>query len=90
MLKITYATISADNEELQSAYDQAIDRVKAEWLGLEVPMYINGEKVYSDEKFESYSPINSDMHLCTAQQGTVEQARSAVAAALARSGSNYS
>jgi 1-pyrroline-5-carboxylate dehydrogenase len=79
--KITYATMSADNEELQSAYDEAVDRVKAEWLGAEVPMFINGEKVYTEKKFESYSPINTDVHLCTAQKGTVEQAQAALAAA---------
>ncbi len=79
--KITYATMSADNEELQSAYDEAVDRVKAGWLGAEVPMFINGEKVYTEKKFESYSPINTDVHLCTAQKGTVEQAQAALAAA---------
>jgi 1-pyrroline-5-carboxylate dehydrogenase len=81
--KITYATMSADNEELQSAYDEAIDRVKAGWLGAEVPMFINGDKVYAEEKFESYSPINTEAHLCTAQKGTVEQAQAALAAARA-------
>jgi 1-pyrroline-5-carboxylate dehydrogenase len=81
--KITYATMSADNEELQSAYDEAIDRVKAGWLGTEVPMFINGEKVYAEEKFESFSPINTEVHLCTAQKGTVEQAQAALAAARA-------
>jgi len=75
--------MSADNEELQSAYDEAIARVKSDWLGLEVPMFIDGERVYSDEKFKSYSPINTEMHLCTAQKGTVEHARAAVAAAKA-------
>ena len=79
--KITYATISADNEELQSAYDEAVDRVKAGWLGAEVPMFIDGEKVYAEKKFESYSPINTDVHVCTAQKGTAEQAQAAVAAA---------
>jgi 1-pyrroline-5-carboxylate dehydrogenase len=81
--KITYATMSAENEELQSAYDEAIDRVKAGWLGTEVPMFINGEKVYAEEKFESFSPINTEVHLCTAQKGTVEQAQAALAAARA-------
>jgi 1-pyrroline-5-carboxylate dehydrogenase len=79
--KITYATMSADNEELQSAYDAAIARVKAGWLGVEVPMFINGEKVYAGEKLQSYSPINTDLHLCTAQKGTVEHAKAAIAAA---------
>jgi len=82
-LKITYATMSADNEELQSAYDEAIAQVESGWLGVEVPMFINGEKVYTDEKFESYSPVNTDVHLCTAQKGAVEHARTAIAAARA-------
>ncbi len=81
--KITYATISADNEELQLAYDKAVAMVKSKWLGAEVPMFINGEKVYADEKFESYSPIDTRMHLCTAQRGTTEQAKSAISAAKA-------
>jgi 1-pyrroline-5-carboxylate dehydrogenase len=79
--KITYATMSADNVELQSAYDKAVERVKAGWLGAEVPMFINGEKVYAEKKFDSYSPINTDVHLCTAQKGTVEQAQAALRAA---------
>jgi 1-pyrroline-5-carboxylate dehydrogenase len=82
-LKVTYATISADNEELQSAYDEAVNRVKSGWLGVEVPMFINGEEVYADQKFESYTPIDTSMHLCTAQKGTVEHAQAAIAAARA-------
>jgi 1-pyrroline-5-carboxylate dehydrogenase len=81
--KVTYATMSADNEELQSALDAGIERVKADWLGVEVPMFIDGEKAYAGEKFEKYSPINTDLHLCTAQKGTAEHARAAVAAAKA-------
>jgi 1-pyrroline-5-carboxylate dehydrogenase len=79
--KVTYATMSADNEELQSAFDEAIANVKSGWLGVEVPMFVNGEKVYADEKFDSHSPINTDMHLCTAQKGTAEHAKAAIAAA---------
>jgi 1-pyrroline-5-carboxylate dehydrogenase len=83
MLKITYATMSADNEELQSAFDEAIARVRAGWLGREVPLFIGGEKVYAAEKFEKYSPIDTSLHLCTAQKGTAEHAWAAVAAAQA-------
>ena len=35
--RITYATLSADNEELQRSYDEAAERVKAE-LGKEYPV----------------------------------------------------
>lgn len=82
-MKITYATISADNEELQSAFDAAIERVKADWLGADVPMFINGKKVFTDAKFKSYSPINTDLLLCTAQKGDASHANAAIAAARA-------
>ncbi|MFN8457553.1 MAG: aldehyde dehydrogenase family protein [Anaerolineae bacterium] len=81
--KVTYATLSADNEELQSAYDEAIAHVKANWLGAEVPMFINGEKVYAEQKFNDYSPINTDTLLCVVQQGATEHARAAISAAKA-------
>lgn len=81
--KVTYATMSADNEELQSAYDEAIAKVKAKWLGVETPMFINGQKVYAAEKFKKYSPINTDMLLCTAQKGTREHGKAAITAAKA-------
>jgi len=80
-MKITFATLSVDNEELQSAVDDAIAKVRREWLGAEIPMYINGEEVYALEKYESYSPMNTELHLSTAQRGTVEHARAAIAGA---------
>jgi 1-pyrroline-5-carboxylate dehydrogenase len=80
-IKITYATLSADNEELQLAYDEAIAKVKATWLGAEVPMFINGEKVYANDKFKDYSPVNTETLLCIAQQGTADQAKAAIKAA---------
>ena len=42
-MKITYATLSADNEELQSAFDAALERARAE-LGRTYPMLIGGEE----------------------------------------------
>ena len=44
-MKITYSTMSADNEELQSAFDEAFAKVRASMLGVEVPMFIGGEQV---------------------------------------------
>ena len=82
-MKITYATMSADNEELQSAFDEAFDKVKASMLGVETPMFINGEKVFAKEKTITSSPIDTRIHLCTAQKGTKEDAKAAVAAAKA-------
>ena len=36
-MKITYATLSADNEELQAAFDAAVERVRGQ-LGRSYPM----------------------------------------------------
>jgi 1-pyrroline-5-carboxylate dehydrogenase len=82
-LKVTYATMSADNEDMQAAFDVAIDKVRDKWLGAEAPMFINGEWVYAEDKFSSYSPINTEWHICTAQSGTIDHAAAAIAAAKA-------
>ena len=49
--RVTYATMSADNEELQSKYDEAAERMKGE-LGKEYPFVVNGEERWTDEKYE--------------------------------------
>ena len=79
--KITYATLAADNEELQSSFDRALETVRSEWLGADVPMWIDGERVYTDVKLASHSPINTEMLLCTGQQGDASHTDRAVAAA---------
>jgi 1-pyrroline-5-carboxylate dehydrogenase len=80
-LKITYATMSADNEELQSAFDQAIDRVRATWLSADLPMFIHGQRVQTDEAGTKVSPIDTDLKLCTYALGSPRHARQAIAAA---------
>src|SRR3954451_13364269 len=74
-MKITYSTMSADNEELQSAFDEAFAKVRKSLLGLEVPMFIDGENVYADAKTPVYSPTDTSLLLCTAQTGTAEHAQ---------------
>jgi len=49
--RITYATMSADNEELQQAYDEAAERMKAE-LGKPYPVVVNGEERWHDETYD--------------------------------------
>ena len=60
-MKITYATLSADNEELQSAFDAAVERVRGE-LGRSYPMLIGAEERSGAEEFEDRSPIDSEHH----------------------------
>lgn len=88
-IRITYATLSdaADDEQLQSAYDESLARVRRDWLGAEVPMVIDGEEVYlrgpsgSADTFDSSAPFDTDLRLCTAQKGDADHVRAAVDAA---------
>jgi len=54
-MKITYATLSADNEELQSAFDAAVERVRGT-LGQSYPMLINGEMINTPEQDPVINP----------------------------------
>ena len=49
--RITYATLSADNEELQAAYDAAVDEAKGH-LGGNVPIVINGKEEEGTTSYE--------------------------------------
>ena len=41
--RITYATMSADNEELHRRYEEAVERARG-WLGQEHPFVVDGEE----------------------------------------------
>ena len=80
--RITYATMSADNEELQAAYDAAAERARAE-LGKEYPVVVNGEERWRDERYEEPSPIDKDLMIGSFSQATTQDVDDAVAAAKA-------
>ena len=81
-MKITYATLSADNEELQSSFDAALERAKAD-LGATYPMIIGAEQRLSDDTFEDRSPIDRDMVVSRFPKGTRKDVRDAIDAARA-------
>ncbi|HEX6140250.1 MAG TPA: aldehyde dehydrogenase family protein [Candidatus Limnocylindria bacterium] len=81
-MKITYATLSADNEELQSAFDAAVERVRAE-LGRSYPMLIGAEERTGSEQFEDRSPIDRDLVVARFPVGTRHDVRDAIADARA-------
>lgn len=80
--KITYATMSAQSDELHRAFDVALGRVREE-LGETHPMLINGEPRWAEETFPKVSPINTGWLLGTFQKGTRQDAQDAIAAARA-------
>ncbi|MGH2380038.1 MAG: aldehyde dehydrogenase family protein [Candidatus Limnocylindria bacterium] len=81
-MKITYATLSADNEELQSSFDAAVERARAD-LGREYPMIIGGEERTAAESFEDRSPIDTDLVVARFPVGSRTDVRDAIDAARA-------
>jgi 1-pyrroline-5-carboxylate dehydrogenase len=79
-MKITYATLSADNEELQAAFDAAVERVRGT-LGASYPMLIGGEERRGQQEFEDRSPIDRDLVVARFPIGSRQDVRDAVAAA---------
>jgi 1-pyrroline-5-carboxylate dehydrogenase len=78
--KITYATMSADNEELNRSYDDAVRRVEA-GLGKDHPFVVNGEERWGEGFYEERSPIDSDIVVGRYAQATEADVNDAVAAA---------
>jgi len=81
-MKITYSTLSADNEELQSAFDAALEHARAS-LGQSYPMIIGAERRNSDRTFEDRSPIDRSLIVSRFPLGTAGDVRDAIAAARA-------
>ena len=80
--KITYATLTADNQELNAKFDAAISQVKGA-LGKTYPLYIDGKARPTQATTESLSPIDTRTVVARVASGTVEDVRDAVAAAKA-------
>src|SRR6266704_3316561 len=80
--RITYATMTADNEELHRRYEEAVERARGE-MGREHPFYINGEACTGTSFKEERSPIDSDVVIGKFAQGTKQDAKDAIAAARA-------
>jgi 1-pyrroline-5-carboxylate dehydrogenase len=81
-MKITYATLSADNEELQSAFDAALERARAS-MGQTYPMIIGDAQRNAATTFEDRSPIDPDLVVARFPTGTRQDARDAIDAARA-------
>src|SRR4249919_741830 len=81
-IKITYATLSADNEELHSGFEAAVTEAKTK-LGWHYKNYIDGEWRHGADTFDTRSPIDRDLLVGTFARGTTTDIDDAVAAARA-------
>lgn len=79
-LKITYATLRADNEELHALYEAGLEKATAR-LGGYHRNFIDGVERDGDGTFEVRSPIDHEVLVGTFARGTRQDAKDAVAAA---------
>src|SRR5438093_10638582 len=80
--RITYATMSADNEELHSSYETGMETAQS-WLGQKHPFYVNGEPRDGEGYDEERSPIDRDVLVGHFARATRQDAKDAIAAARA-------
>jgi 1-pyrroline-5-carboxylate dehydrogenase len=78
--KLTYATMFNPPEELHTGFDHALAKLKSN-LGKEYAMIINNKDVFADEKFDDFSPINTNWKLAVMQKGNEKHAEMALSAA---------
>jgi 1-pyrroline-5-carboxylate dehydrogenase len=81
-LQITYATMSADNAELNAAYDQAVAAVGSR-LGQTYPVFVAGETRDDRPVYEERSPIDTDIVVGRYGQANIQDVEDAIAAARA-------
>jgi 1-pyrroline-5-carboxylate dehydrogenase len=79
-IKITYATLSASNEELHAGFEEAATQVRKD-LGASHRNYVDGEWRDGIGTFEARSPIDTDILLGTFASGSPADIDDAVAAA---------
>jgi 1-pyrroline-5-carboxylate dehydrogenase len=78
--KLTYATMFNPPPELHARFDEALAKVKTS-LGQEYGLLIDGKDVFSNEKLEDHTPIDTGVVLAVMQKGGVKEAQDALAAA---------
>jgi 1-pyrroline-5-carboxylate dehydrogenase len=83
-IRVTYATLSADNEDLHTAYEEGL-QVARSWLGATIPARVGTEERTDGPAFDVTSPGDLSVRLCTAHEATAADIDDAVAAARASS-----
>jgi 1-pyrroline-5-carboxylate dehydrogenase len=78
--RVTYATLSADNEELHAAYEEGVQTART-WLGQTIPAVVDGQARTGGEPFTLRSPNDASLELATVHAATQGDVDDAVAAA---------
>jgi 1-pyrroline-5-carboxylate dehydrogenase len=78
--RVTYATLSADNEDLQAAYEEGVKTARS-WVGQTIPTVVGGEARTDGEPFTLHSPNDASLELARVHSATERDVDDAVAAA---------
>jgi 1-pyrroline-5-carboxylate dehydrogenase len=79
-VRITYATMSADNPKLHADYEEGM-RTARSWLGQKHQFYVNGEAREGEGYDEERSPIDRDIVIGYFARATKQDAKDAIEAA---------
>ncbi len=79
-VRVTYATLSADNEDLHTSYEEGLALAKS-WLGTTVATRVAGEERTGGTPFQVFSPGETSLLLCTAHAATQQDIDDAVRSA---------
>jgi len=80
--RVTYATLSADNEELHAAFEEGA-RTARSWVGQTIPTVVNGEARTDGEPFVLGSPNDDKLELAEVHPASERDVDDAVTAARA-------
>jgi 1-pyrroline-5-carboxylate dehydrogenase len=80
--RVTYATLSADNEELHTAYEEGLKTARA-WVGQTIPTVVDGQPRTDGESFVLGSPNDAKLELAEVHPATERDVDDAVTAAKA-------
>jgi 1-pyrroline-5-carboxylate dehydrogenase len=80
--RVTYATLSADNEELHAAFEEGAKTARS-WVGQTVPTVVNGEARTDGKPFTLRSPNDAKLELAEVHSATERDVDEAVTAATA-------
>jgi 1-pyrroline-5-carboxylate dehydrogenase len=80
--RVTYATLSADNEELHAAFEEGA-RTARSWVGQTIPAVVDGEARTDGEPFTLGSPNDDKLELAEVHPATERDVDDAVTAAQA-------
>lgn len=78
--RVTYATLTADNEALHTHYERGADTARS-WLGRVIPVDVGGESRTTGEPFTVTSPADASLVLCQGRTATAQDVDDAVRAA---------